>query len=67
MLDEDIALNLHDCSARLPPMTSIERIRQVSQGIYQMTREEAGYWLGMAVQRKSPRRELAALRMLLTT
>ena len=32
-----------------------------------MTREEAGYWLGMAVHRVYPRRVLAALRLLLTT
>ena len=32
-----------------------------------MSREEAGYWLGMALNRKHPRRVLAALRMLLDT
>jgi hypothetical protein len=31
-----------------------------------MTREEAGYWLGMAVHRSHPRRVLAELRVLLT-
>jgi alpha-D-ribose 1-methylphosphonate 5-triphosphate synthase subunit PhnI len=65
-LDEDIALNMALLFRTLAPMTSIERIRQVAQGIDQMSREEAGYWLGMAVHRKYPRRVLAALRMLLT-
>jgi hypothetical protein len=31
-----------------------------------MSREEAGYWLGMAIHRPFPRRVLAALRLLLT-
>jgi hypothetical protein len=31
-----------------------------------MAREEAAYWLGMAVHRKNPRRVLTALRILLT-
>jgi len=65
-LDEDIALNMALLFRTLAPMTSIERIRQVAKGIDEMSREEAGYWLGMAVHRKYPRRVLAALRMLLT-
>jgi len=32
-----------------------------------MSREEAGYWLGMVMHREYPRRVLAALRILLTT
>ena len=31
-----------------------------------MGREEAAYWLGMAMHRKHPRRVLMALRILLT-
>ena len=31
-----------------------------------MGREEAAYWLGMAMHRRRPRRVLTALRMLLT-
>lgn len=31
-----------------------------------MAREEAAYWLGMAMHRKKPRRVLAALRLLLS-
>ena len=34
-------------------------------GIEAMTKEEAGYWLGMAMHRKYPRRVLMALRFLL--
>jgi len=65
-LDEDTALNLALLFRVLAPMRSFERIRQVAEGIDQMNREEAGYWLGMAIHRKQPRRVLAALRILLT-
>ena len=66
-LDEDIALNLALLFRALAPMRSIDRIRMVAEGIDNMSREEAGYWLGMAVHRSRPRRVLAALRVLLTT
>jgi hypothetical protein len=46
-------------------MKNLDRIRQVADGINQVSREEAGYWLGMAMHRKHPRRVLAALRTLL--
>jgi hypothetical protein len=65
-LDEDAALNLALLFRALAPMRSIDRIRAVAEGIDRMTREEAGYWLGMAVHRSQPRRVLAALRVLLT-
>lgn len=64
-LEEDLALNLALLFRTLAPMRSIERIRLVSDGIENMARDEAGYWLGMAVHRSYPRRVLAALRMLL--
>jgi len=64
-LDEDLALTLALLFRTLAPMRSIDRIRQVSEGIENMARDEAGYWLGMAVHRSNPRRVLAALRMLL--
>ncbi len=38
----------------------------VAEGIEAMGREEAAYWLGMAMHRKHPRRVLTALRTLLT-
>lgn len=66
-LDEDEALNLALLFRVLAPMRSIDRIRMVADGIDKMSREEAGYWLGMAVHRVYPRRVLAALRLLLTT
>lgn len=65
-IDEELALNLALLFRVLAPMRSLDRIRQVAEGIDQMSREEAGYWLGMAVHRKYPRRVLAALRILLT-
>lgn len=66
-LDEDAALILALLFRTLAPMRSLDRIRQVADGIERMSREEAGYWLGMAVHRRNPRRVLAALRMLLAS
>lgn len=65
-IDEDLALNLGLLFRVLAPMRNLDRIRQVADGVDEMSREESGYWLGMAMHRKSPRRVLAALRMLLT-
>lgn len=65
-LDEDSALHLALLFRSLAPMRSIDRIRMVAEGIDRMTREEAGYWMGMAIHRSRPRRVLAALRVLLT-
>ena len=66
-IDEDLALNLGLLFRVLAPMRNLDRIRQISDGVDEMSREEAGYWLGMAMHRKNPRRVLAALRLLLTT
>ncbi|HOY69107.1 MAG TPA: hypothetical protein PLP29_19710 [Candidatus Ozemobacteraceae bacterium] len=66
-IDEDTALGIGLLFRALAPMRSIERIRQVADQIEQMNREEAGYWLGMALHRRRPRRVLAALRLLLTS
>lgn len=65
-IDENLALNLGLLFRVLAPMRNLDRIRQVADGVDEMSREESGYWLGMAMHRKSPRRVLAALRMLLT-
>jgi hypothetical protein len=65
-IDEDLALNLGLLFRVLAPMRNLDRIRQVSDGVDEMSREEAGYWLGMAMHRKHPRRVLAALRLLLS-
>ena len=65
-LNEDLALTLGLLFRALAPMRSRENMRTVAEGIEAMQREEAAYWLGMAMHRKRPRRVLAALRMLLT-
>jgi hypothetical protein len=64
-LDEDLALSLGLLFRALAPMRNLDRIRLVADGIDAMSREEAGYWLGMALNRTHPRRVLAALRLLL--
>ena len=48
-------------------MRSRDNLRNVVEGIEQMGKEEAAYWLGMAMHRKYPRRVLSALRILLTS
>ena len=65
-LDEELSLSLGLLFRSLAPMRNLDRIRQVADGVDGMSREEAGYWLGMAMHRKHPRRVLAALRTLLT-
>ena len=47
-------------------MRDRERMRAVAEGIEAMHRDEAAYWLSMAMHRKNPRRVLTALRYLLT-
>jgi len=66
-IDEEMALHLGLLFRALAPMSNLDRIRQVADGIEAMSREEAAYWLGMALHRRFPRRVLAALRILLTT
>jgi hypothetical protein len=41
-------------------------MRAIAEGIEAMGREEAAYWLGMAMHRRNPRRVLTALRLILT-
>ena len=65
-LTEDLALILGLLFRTLAPMRSRDNIRAVAEGIEAMGREEAAYWLGMAMHRKNPRRVLTALRFLLT-
>jgi hypothetical protein len=64
-LDEELALSLGLMFRALAPMRSRENMRMVAEGIEAMGREEAAYWLGMAMHRKYPRRVLMALRFLL--
>lgn len=66
-LAEDTALNFALLFRTLAPMRNLDNIRDAADGIDAMSREEAGYWLGMALHRRFPRRVLAALRMLLTS
>jgi hypothetical protein len=66
-IDEDLALNMGLLFRVLAPMRNLDRIREVADGVDEMSREEAGYWLGMAMHRKYPRRVLAALRLLLSS
>jgi hypothetical protein len=64
-LSEDLALNLGLLFRTLAPMRNRENMRMVADGIEAMGKEEAAYWLGMAMHRKYPRRVLMALRFLL--
>ena len=65
-IGEESALRLALMFRTLAPMRSRDRMRLVAEGIEAMGKEEASYWLGMAVHRRNPRRVLSALRMLLT-
>jgi hypothetical protein len=65
-ITEGMALTLGLLFRVLAPMRSRENMLKVSDGIEAMGREEAAYWLGMAMHRTNPRRVLSALRMLLT-
>jgi hypothetical protein len=64
-VDEDRALRLGLGFRLLAPMRSRTNMRSCTEGIEAMTKEEASYWLGMAMHRKYPRRVLSALRVLL--
>ena len=65
-LTEELALTLGLLFRALAPMRNRDNMRSVAEGVEAMGREEAAYWLGMALHRKQPRRVLAALRFLLT-
>jgi hypothetical protein len=65
-IDEDLALRLGLLFRTLAPMRNRDAMRACADGIEAMPREEAAYWLGMAMHRKNPRRVLTALRWLLT-
>lgn len=65
-LPEEIALPVALLFRALAPMRSRDNLRNVVEGIETMGKEEASYWLGMAMHRENPRRVLSALRILLT-
>ncbi|MCO5106863.1 MAG: hypothetical protein M9907_07250 [Burkholderiaceae bacterium] len=64
-IDEELAINLGLLFRALAPMRNRDHMAAVAAGIEAMRKEEAGYWLGMAMHRKHPRRVLMALRFLL--
>jgi len=64
-IDEELAISLGLLFRALAPMRNRNHMAAVAAGIEIMTKEEAGYWLGMAMHRKHPRRVLRALRFLL--
>lgn len=66
-INEDHALTLGLLFRVLAPMRNVERIREIAERVEEMSREEAGYWLGMSIYRHNSRRVLAALRLLLTS
>src|SRR5260370_10151731 len=55
-LDEAQALVLGLLFRSLAPMRNLDRIREVAEGVANMSRQEAGYWLGSAIVRKPPLR-----------
>ena len=63
-LSEDLALAMGLVFKLLAPMRNVAGIENCARGINAMAREEAAYWLGMAMHRRNPRRVLAALRLL---
>lgn len=65
-IGEQLALMLGLLFRVLAPMRNRDNMRMVADGVEAMGIEEAGYWLGMAMHRRNPRRVLSALRMLLT-
>lgn len=65
-LDEEQALRMGLMFRVLAPMRNRKNMRCCAEGIEFMGKEEAAYWLGMAMHRKNPRRVLMALRCLLT-
>jgi hypothetical protein len=65
-LDEGSALRMGLMFRVLAPMRNRDNMRLCAEGIEAMGKEEASYWLGMAMHRKNPRRVLMALRCLLT-
>jgi hypothetical protein len=65
-LEELFALRLGLIFRVLAPMRNRDSMARCTEGIEAMSKEEASYWLGMAMHRKHPGRVLMALRCLLT-
>ena len=64
-LEETEALRLGLLFRVLAPMRSRSNMKACVAGVEGMSKEEAAYWLGMAMHRRYPRRVLMALRFLL--
>ena len=64
-LEETEALRLGLLFRVLAPMRSRSNMKACVAGVEGLSKEEASYWLGMAMHRKYPRRVLMALRFLL--
>jgi hypothetical protein len=64
-LPEERALQLGLLFRTLAPMRNRDNMRDCVTGTEAMAKEEAAYWLGMAMHRKYPRRVLMSLRCLL--
>lgn len=64
-IPEDEALRLGLLFRLLAPMRSTANMEACLRGVEAMAKEEAAYWLGMALYRRNPRRVLTALRILL--
>lgn len=65
-ISEDLALWVGLLFRCLAPMRNRDRMIAVAEGVDEMEREKAGYWLGMAMHHRNPRRALMALRRLPT-
>lgn len=64
-INEEAALQLGLVFRTLAPMRNRENMQACIDGIERMGREEAGYWLGMIMHRRKPRRVLQALRIVM--
>ena len=65
-LADDHALRLGLLFRALAPIRSRDNIGALAEGIEVLEREQASYWVGMAMHRKNPRPVLTALCFLLT-
>ncbi|MCY3537938.1 MAG: hypothetical protein OXI08_03495 [Cyanobacteria bacterium MAG IRC4_bin_6] len=65
-LSEELSMAMGLLFKLLAPMRNVTAMDNCARGIDAMAREEAAYWLGMAMHRKKPRRVVAALRLLLS-
>ena len=68
MLSEDAGVRLSVLAMALKPLRKLERIREIEEGVAEMSREEVTYWFSKALGADSyndRRRILKAMRILL--